>query len=98
MILLTQGSSTGLVVKFADTEKERQMRRMQQMAAGPMGMFANPMLSQFGAYNAYAQAVSVTAFVIKIGNILFFSLICCNCLIYYILDCLCVMTWDLQNG
>ena len=52
-----QGSSTGLVVKFADTEKERQMRRMQQMAAGPMGVFANPIMSQFGAYNAYAQAV-----------------------------------------
>lgn len=33
------------------------MRRMQQMA-GQMGMF-NPMAIQFGAYGAYAQAVSI---------------------------------------
>lgn len=43
------------MVKFADTDKERTLRRMHQMA-GQLGIF-NPMTIQFGAYGAYTQAV-----------------------------------------
>ncbi|XP_031432061.1 CUGBP Elav-like family member 3 isoform X2 [Clupea harengus] len=55
------GASSSLVVKFADTEKERGLRRMQQVAS-QLGIFS-PMSLNFGAYNAYTQAVQQQALV-----------------------------------
>ncbi|XP_023713981.1 CUGBP Elav-like family member 4 isoform X8 [Cryptotermes secundus] len=54
------GASSSLVVKFADTEKERQLRRMQQMA-GNMSLLNPFVFNQFGAYGAYAQPVQQQA-------------------------------------
>lgn len=46
------------MVKFADTDKERTLRRMQQMV-GQLGIFTPSLSLPFSPYSAYAQAVSI---------------------------------------
>lgn len=54
------GASSSVVVKFADTEKDRQLRRMHQMA-GNMSLLSPFVFNQFGAYGAYAQQAALMA-------------------------------------
>ncbi|XP_052433616.1 CUGBP Elav-like family member 5 isoform X2 [Carassius gibelio] len=51
------GASSSLVVKFADTDKERTVRRMQQMV-GQFGIFNPAIALPFSTYSTYAHAVS----------------------------------------
>ncbi|BFZ25650.1 hypothetical protein BsWGS_28688 [Bradybaena similaris] len=58
------GASSSLVVKFADTEKERQLRRMQQMA-GPLGLL-NPFA--LGGYSAAYAPVEAPYELARVGS------------------------------
>ncbi|XP_068581976.1 CUGBP Elav-like family member 5a isoform X2 [Cebidichthys violaceus] len=51
-----QGASSSLVVKFADTDKERTIRRMQQMV-GQFGIFNPAIALPFSTYSSYAHAL-----------------------------------------
>uniref|UniRef100_A0A8C6RQD4 RRM domain-containing protein n=1 Tax=Nannospalax galili TaxID=1026970 RepID=A0A8C6RQD4_NANGA len=58
------GASSSLVVKFADTDKERTLRRMQQMV-GQLGILTPSLTLPFSPYSAYAQAVTLTALLVS---------------------------------
>ncbi|XP_027884218.1 CUGBP Elav-like family member 5a isoform X2 [Xiphophorus couchianus] len=50
------GASSSLVVKFADTDKERTIRRMQQMV-GQFGIFNPAIALPFSTYSSYSHAL-----------------------------------------
>ncbi|XP_054644680.1 CUGBP Elav-like family member 5a isoform X8 [Dunckerocampus dactyliophorus] len=53
---VSPGASSSLVVKFADTDKERTIRRMQQMV-GQFGIFNPAIALPFSTYSSYAHAL-----------------------------------------
>ncbi|XP_076133142.1 CUGBP Elav-like family member 5a isoform X19 [Alosa pseudoharengus] len=54
------GASSSLVVKFADTDKERTIRRMQQMV-GQFGIFNPAIALPFSTYSTYAHLMQQQA-------------------------------------
>uniref|UniRef100_H3CZ62 Cugbp, Elav-like family member 5a n=1 Tax=Tetraodon nigroviridis TaxID=99883 RepID=H3CZ62_TETNG len=60
------GASSSLVVKFADTDKERTIRRMQQMV-GQFGIFNPAIALPFSTYSSYAHAALSRRIIISIS-------------------------------
>ncbi|GBN85054.1 CUGBP Elav-like family member 3 [Araneus ventricosus] len=54
------GASSSLVVKFADTEKERQLRKIQQMS-GNVNLLSPFTFGHLGLYGAYTQILNQQA-------------------------------------
>ncbi|GFY63080.1 CUGBP Elav-like family member 4 [Trichonephila inaurata madagascariensis] len=61
------GASSSLVVKFADTEKERQLRKIHQMS-GNVSLLHPFAISHFGLYGAYTQIVNQQALAVAHQN------------------------------
>ena len=55
--MFLQGVSPSLVLKVAESEKERQLRRMQQVA-GNIGLI-NPLVFNHFGYGTYAQVIDI---------------------------------------
>ncbi|MGH0184300.1 UNVERIFIED_CONTAM: hypothetical protein FKN15_014327, partial [Acipenser sinensis] len=77
-----QGASSSLVVKFADTDKERTIRRMQQMV-GQFGIFNPAAALPFTTYSSYAHACSKT----ELG----FSVVLCGVVWCGVVSCTVVL-------
>lgn len=68
LVYILQGASSSIVVKYADTDKERQARRMQQMA-GNMSLLNPYVFNQFGAYSAFAQVGFLVTWKVSICSV-----------------------------
>ena len=60
-----QGASSSLVVKFADTENERQLRRMQQLM-GPISLINPLTITPIAAYTPTAFNQQVTSYILQL--------------------------------
>ena len=79
---LLQGVSPSLVLKVAESEKERQLRRMQQVA-GNIGLI-NPLVFNHFGYGTYAQVIYSLKNNLgwSFGKLSLAPYFCCDCFLY----------------